>query len=272
MVRVRILSLGEIVTQNQMKMMMELARLINSADPTAAMSQLKDILQNTETQHSLDQFRLGFKREEEIIIEMISKIRESTGKQLSIDEFNMAWNAMNPTFSEFASVLSEIVREHHDDHKMVFVSYTNPKDMRHLTTELDSNSVPYTRDKASGEINSICGIPLYLTYLAKKSKADLILQVIHQQTASRSFSNRGDSFFEQEPASPSEAPDIKYIRCIRSTDDPIYRLLSDKSTAEVNNTTVSAGVKTILWNKQDKQPFSKVIHDAAICILPASKL
>jgi hypothetical protein len=180
-----------------MKMMMELARLINSADPKAAMSQLREILQDTETQHSLDQFRLGFKREEEIIIEMISKVRESTGKQLTINEFNMAWNAMNPAFSEFASVLSEVVSEHHDDHKMVFVSYTNPKDMRHLTAELDSNSVPYTREEASGEINSICGIPLYLTYLAKKSKAELILQIIHQQKTSRSCINRGESFLNK---------------------------------------------------------------------------
>lgn len=272
MSRVRILSLGEIVTQNQMKMMMEFARLINSADPQAAMIKLREILQDTETQNSLDQFRLGFKREEEVIIEMISKIRVSTGVQLTIDEFNKAWNAMNPTYPEFASVLSEVVREHHGDHKIVFVSYTNPKDIRHLKTELDSNSVPYTRDEGNGEINSICGIPLYLTYLTQKSKADLILQVMHQQTAPRLFANRDNSFFEQIPVSPSEAPDIKYIQCIRGTVDPVYKMLTDKSIADVKNTTSSAGVETIFWNRQDKQPFNEVIRDTATYILPISKL
>ncbi len=54
--------------------------------------------------------------------------------------------------------------------------------------------------------------------------------------------------------------------------EPVYRFLDDKSIAEFNNTTSSAGVETILWNKQDKQQLNEVIHDAAICIFQASKL
>ena len=267
---VRIISLGEIVTQNQMKALAAFAALINTADPKAVMEELGEILQDDETKHSLDQFKLGLKSEDAFAGLMISKIKETTGVELTRANFNKAWNAMNPSFSEFIPLLSDVIREHRDDQKMVFVSYTNPIDIGQLIRELDLNGMPYSRDDTSGQLNSIGGIPLYLSYSERKSKADLILNIISEMrvpTPSCAAVASRSAFFSTEAPSPI---DVKYIRGIQGVTDPILKSLREKNDDEVRVATESAGIETIFWNKQDGQAFSSVIHSTEIDVVPAA--
>lgn len=271
MTKVRIISLGEIITQNQMKTLVAFATLINPENPKSVMMQLGKILQDADTQKGLDKFKLGLKTEEEFTSDMILKIKEATGAELTRENFDKAWNAMNPNFSEFFPLLSEVFHEHHDDQKMIFISYTNPKDMRHLIKQLDEHKVIYTCD-ASGNINSIQGVSLYLTYVEKKSKADLILEVIQQQVASDLPRDQNVTFFRKDSAPSLETVDIKYIRGIQRPDDPILRLLAERSIEETESKAGSVGVKTLLWDKGNKQAFSEVVHSTSAGVLPAISL
>lgn len=270
MTKVRIISLGEIIMQNQMKTLVAFATLINPENPKSVMMQLGKILQDAETQQRLDKFKLGLKTEEEFTSEMILKIKEATGVELTRENFDKAWNAMNPNFSEFSPLLSEVLREHHDDQKMIFISYTNPKDMRHLIKQLDEHKIIYTCD-ANGNINSIQGVSLYLTYVEKKSKADLILEVIQRQVAS-DLPKDQISFFRKESAPSPETVDIKYIRGIQRPDDPILKLLAERSIEETESKASSIGVQTLLWDRGNKQAFSEVVCSSSVGLLPVISL
>lgn len=266
---VRIISLGEIVTQNQRKALAAFAALINPATPEAVMGGLGKILQTDETKYALDQFKLGLKSEDEFTGEMISKIKEATGVELTRANFDRAWNAMNSSFSEFIPLLSDVIREHRDGQKMVFVSYTNPIDIEHLIRELDTNGLDYTTDGANGQLNSIGGVPLYLTYSERKSKVDLILQIISQMTEPAPAVASSASFFSTESPLPT---DVKYIRSIQGEMDPLLKSLRERSDREVRVATESAGIETLFWNKQDGQAFSSVIHSTAVHVVPVAGL
>jgi hypothetical protein len=255
---IRLLSLGEVVTQNQMKTLRAFSKLINPENPHESMKKIGEILQDPAIKLTLDQFKLGFKTEDEFTDEMIGKITEQTGKILTRDEFDAAWNAMNPLFSEFQSRLVEVVSQQSAEQKIIFVSYTNPKDMRHLTKELDKHGISYTRDCITGEINSVAGVSLHLSYTNKKSKAELISAVITGEMTARTPSE-GYSFF----GTPSTPIDIKYVLGSSSDTDPLLRALTEEAP--------EIGIETLLWNKTD-QTFAEALHCTDGHLLSASRL
>lgn len=265
---VRILSLGEIVTQNQMKTLEELALLINPEHPDYVKNALGIILQNGDTQIQLDKFKQGLITEQTFNSVMISKIKAEANKELTEKEFNKAWNAMNPKYAEFSTSLTEVIQANNQDQKIVFISYTNPKDINQLINELQENKVAYTINETTGYLDSIGGIPLYLTYSEKKSKANLIQQVITElkQPKINSFSIFSNS------NSNSNSLDIKYIRGLQGISDPILKTLNDPIITEVESATQLQKIDTILWNKKDKQSFQDAINSPNHHLIQVSSL
>jgi hypothetical protein len=149
---------------------------------------------------------------------------------------------------------------------IVLVSYTNPKDMKHLVAELRANHVPCTLDPISGELKKIGEQPLFTTYSAKKTKEQLILEII-QGYAPKPVDPSIPSFFP-----PAPRPDIKYVRGIRGSTDPLVKALSEKSDTSVAATIASLGIETLFWNREVDQPFNDAITSTEVHIVPAAKL
>ena len=253
---IRILNLGEFVTQNQMKSLKAFAELINPADLKTAMIRLGALLQSEETKKLLEQFKLNSVSEELFVSTMISKINEATSVVLTSEQFYSAWNAMNPSYSEFSPLLLEVLREHKGNQKIVFVSYTNPIDIKHVVKELTDNGIECTPE-------SIASIPLHTTYARKTSKAQLILDIYKQERSESSL-----PFFPSAQATN----DVQYIRGIQGVTDPILIQLEEKNLDEVDKMLESSRIPTILWNKADKKPFSEVFREETHYAVPAAVL
>ena len=264
---IRILSLGEIITQNQKKTLDAFARLINPVKPESVMRDLAGLLMSPETLEALDLFKRGIKREDEFTAFMIAKIKATFGVELTLDNFYGAWNEMNPKFAEFRERLEDVLRTQEMQH-IVFVSYTNPIDMRHLITELRANGVPCTLDTVSGELNRIDTIPLYTTYSEKKSKAELIVDRV-QHFSPKAMDTTTPSFFPPAPVSPA---DIKYVRGINGPTDPLVTALSECSNTEVAAVNAALGVPTLFWNKAAGQTFHDAIVSKEVHMVAAPKL
>lgn len=261
---IRIVSLGEVVPQQQMKALMAFATVISPGDPKAAQSVLGKILLGADTYKDLSDFKEGTISEETFTANMITRIKDATTVELTPEQFDTAWNAMNPAFAEFSASLGEVLRENRGDQKIILISYTNSKDMRHLRNELDAAGTKYTLDE-NGEFSSIEGMPLHLSYTAKKTKADLILQVIQQMVRPPSVTLFGSA--------PQSQDDIKYVRSISGEKDPIFNHLHEESHKTVVDAAEQKGVATLFWNKQKGQSFNEAIHESqAIHLVPAAKL
>jgi hypothetical protein len=261
---VKILNLGDIVTQDQMKSLSAFSKLVNPSDPTAAMKILGPLLQSKETKELLDQFKQGLKTQKEFIDKMIQSIHEKTGKTIQPAQFITAWNAMNPSFKEFSQALLEVSDEDTPHQKIILVSYTNPIDMAHLLAELMEHNIA-NKCSHEGELESIAGMPLFTTYTAKKTKAELIQSVVWK-------ASYDPTFFTTHAVAPSRNRDVKYIRGIQDDLDPILKALSEKSHAEVTQTTAALGINTLLWYKNKGQPFKEAICSNDVFEIPAAKL
>lgn len=253
MPKVRIVSLGEIVSQVQVKALLAFAKLINPENEKAAQGVLGKILLGSDTLKDLSDFKQGVISEEEFTKKIIIRIKEATQVELTLEQFDTAWNAMNPAFSEFASLLEELLAWNRGEQKIVLISYTNPKDMRHLKSELEAANIKHTVDE-NNELNSIEGMPLHLSYVAKTSKADLILQVIKQLAPPTSV-----TMF----ASASQSPhNIKYVHSINGKEDPIFAYLDEQSRQPVVAMAKTKGVEALMWDKQHGQPFNEINDDS----------
>ena len=262
---IRIVNLGDVVPQDQVKALMAFAKLVNPENPSEAVGKLKGVLLGEETIKDLAAFKLGDMSEEDFITKMISRANIATGKEFTPDEFRGAWNAMNPNFASFSDVLAQVIAENTDEQKIVFISHTNSFDMEFLRAQLDNNHVEYTLDDA-GQLNSIAKVPLFTTYATKTSKADLILQIIGYTDFFKT------AFFGKSAAVAASALDVKYVRGIQGLEDPVLKSLDQKNAAEVDLVVKTARVGTLLWNTKEKQPFNEVISKSETVYLPASKL
>lgn len=55
----------------------------------------------------LSDFKQGVISEEKFTTKIIIRIKEATQVELTLEQFDTAWNAMNPAFSEFAPLLGK---------------------------------------------------------------------------------------------------------------------------------------------------------------------
>lgn len=88
---------------------------------------------------------------------------------------------MNPAYEAFKDNLHSAIQYNaKNNQKFILVSFTNPKDMRHLQAELQRNKVAHqTAVDENGQtyLKSIESVELLLTYKENKSKDKLVKQV-----------------------------------------------------------------------------------------------
>lgn len=266
--QLRIISLGEIVTPHVMKTIQAFIALIAEKKKVANLAiNLQEIGQSIggvleRNKHLINNFKLGKLDEKDFTEQMIHELKKATTIEIDIHEFDDAWNAMNPKFEEFAALLKQAI-EYHQKQQIVFISFTNPKDIRHLIKELEKNKQDYK--VVNDQLIEIAGIPLYTTYAVNQNKTELIETTIKkfagkslQSTLAKSMTN----LLNLEKDQASEL-DIKYIRCVNNIQDPILKEDLDKTNQAIEKKTAEFFVETILWMKQE-QSLSDVLNHPQI--------
>lgn len=271
---VSIISLGEIVHQNQLKALQTFAKLvgqknpaINQDNPKAAFMLIHGILGAAKEQ--LEHFKNGSLTEADYTNSMIAEIQEKTGVLLTVEEFDTAWNTMNPRYDDFAIFLEEAIRLKAQGNEIIFISNTNPKDMSSFIKQLKQNNVS-CEVSDGGELMSIGQIPVFLSYVRKQSKADLITDVIRWQSPPRADSN---TFWRANNPSHVYAPkNLQYIRGVNMPTDPLLKLLDEATRLAVDAAVKEGHVKTIIWDRFKGETLSATIQSSVAYSVAVSNL
>ncbi|HEU5282149.1 MAG TPA: hypothetical protein VFU82_09245 [Gammaproteobacteria bacterium] len=247
MKKIRIISLGEIVTPNLGNGLNALAKMIaekSACELKQAFPQVQSAVQKNFG--AIEQLKQGLLSEDEFNERFINAIHAESGIQLTVDEFDSAWAAMNPKFTDFRQALETALSfQDKKDQQLILISHTNPKDIRHLVNELHSNDIPYQLD-ADGNLCEISGIELHTTYANKVTKSDLIKNVIIGLRQSDSPRNRLFS----EHKDDSQPDDIKYIHGVNEIQLETLKKDFDDTTSSVQEAAEKFRVNCILWDKK----------------------
>ncbi|HTM63442.1 MAG TPA: hypothetical protein VL360_02950 [Gammaproteobacteria bacterium] len=250
--KTRIISLGEIVTVNISKAIGAYIGMIASKNLSVSADiigkQVGGVLQSK--MDFLNQFKLGKVTENQFDQEMIGALAEATGVTLTVEEFNQCWNAMNPAYAQFADLLNEAdAFNKQSGQKIIFISFTNPKDMRHLEAQLQKNNVLFKTE--NGELSEICGMKLLSSYSLQQAKNDLIVTAYYElQPAGKP----GALFSNNTPA------DIKYIRGVNNINDKVLSADWDKITQSVEAQANELRIPSVIWKKHEKQTLNEVLN------------
>lgn len=257
MKKIRIISLGEIVTPNLGNGLKALAEMIaerSGRELKQAFPQVQSAVQKNFG--AIEKFKQGLLSEDEFNETFINAIHAESGIQLAVDKFDFAWAAMNPKFADFRQTLeAALAFQNGEDQQLILISYTNPKDIRHLVNELHNNDVPYQLD-AAGNLCEISGIKLHTTYANKATKSDLIKNVIIGLRQSDSPRNRLFSEYKDD----SESDDIKYIHGVNEIQFETLRKDFDDTNSSVQETAEKFKVDSILWNKKSV-PMADILNE-----------
>jgi len=276
----RIFSLGDIVTPNIPLIIGALIALIVTKYPElkgkegAIQAALGKVLASKFA--FIEEFKHGKVEEnsfdEQMTAAIIAAIKEAMTLdiEISIAEFNTVWNKMCPVYKQFADNLNELITFNaQKGNKVVFISATNPKDMRHLRGELDDNKIPY---KLDGEfLIEIAGIKLVTTYTTQKNKAELIKNEIRELrqnplVKSALAASMNEILSSSSEAASTPAIQIKYIHAannVKELSDPILTVIRediDKNIDALEKQAIALSVEVDIWKKLEKQPLSAVLN------------
>jgi hypothetical protein len=237
MKKIRIMSLGDIVTPNLGKGIMKLASIIGEKKSTAPdVSQVQSIVLSNSS--AIEQFKQGLS--EQAFDNLFLKAFDAIGVELTTEDFNTAWAEMNPDYATFKSALDAATAFHAQDHQeLILISYTNPKDLRQLRAQLQNNNIPFETKKDN--LSSIAGIKLYASYVHKIPKAMLLENILLEL---RPSDTQRHGFFAESQN------DIKYIHSASELKDPAMKnLLQNQSIASAIWDKESTSLAQILNNE-----------------------
>lgn len=262
MKKVRIISLGEIMPINLKNGIVALAKII--AEKTgmpieSIMPRVAKVAQAKAQMEAIDHFKQGLLTEVDFDDHMVKAYcdefqPELKDKAFTTEDFNQAWGTMNPEFGVYAGALASAIQFNETKGcQLIFISYTNPKDMRHLQKTLDDNSFPYQLD-SQGQLCEIRGIALYTSYVNNCTKPDLITKAV------KKVMTDGPGLF----AGNNAEIDIKYIHGVNGIQgmEAISKEF-DVTNAAVQETAAGLHVDSILWNKQNMTLFN-LLSDAEV--------
>jgi len=254
--QLQIISLGEIVSPDISKTLLAFKNLIAEKKPSASPNEISKSIGRVlhENMELINHFKIGKLNEIQFTTKMITALKNATGVELAVAEFNDAWNAMNKTFEQFEGLLKEAIEYNKLPKKqIIFISFTNPKDLRHLEGELKKGGISYSTRE--GYLVEIGGIQLMTTCLAQKTKAELIESTIRglntRLPADSLLAKSMGNLFSLE-CKDFELIDTKYIRRTNRVDDPILKEDLDRTNLAVESTAAKFAVDTILWNPNEK--------------------
>lgn len=263
--QVRLISLGEIITPDIMKCIQAFNMLIAEKKASSDLEEIgKSIGAVMQANMSLiNQFKLGKVSEEDFNEQMIALLEKATNVKLTVDEFDGAWNTMNPVFKQYELALQQAIQYNKQpNQQIIFISFTNPKDIRFLMKQLDENNINYKVE--NGQLSEIAGIKLLTTYHEKKSKEDLIEDVIKRLLSKRAsqsaLASSMNNVFNAVGAETAEVPNILYIRGVNRLNDPILKEDLDRTNQKVEEKASLFYVDVVLWKKLENQTLADVLN------------
>lgn len=253
--KLRIISLGDLVTQNHMEAINAFAKLINSKNPQISLKDAGAMVVQIvkDNLRIINELKIGNLTEKEFNAQMIEAIRSKTGVALTEEEFDGAWNAMNPRYDKYKAQLADAIAFNKaPNQELVIISYTNPKDIRYLIQNLKENRVPH---KVSSDqiLLEIEGIPVYSSYARRMPKADLVQQVVKDKSPAIIQGPVTRSISDVLGLTQQESIDIKFILAEKPPiADPALREDDAKTLAAVKAKLKTLGVDIVSWNKQEQ--------------------
>lgn len=257
MKKIRIMSLGDIIKPDISKTMRSFCELITKKNPTLTASESSRAVATVtqENKDKIEDFKTGKRAEEKFTEEMISALHQKTKVTLTTEEFDHAWSAMQPSFEEYSSLLQEVVDYHRQsDQEVIFISATNPKDIRKIMSELEANKFAYKEQ--NGEIREIAGIPLYTTYGSKQTKDELLKSVITQILNEIKQPKVPVSILFK----PQQTADIKYISSDNLISNPALSAELAHQNARIKTMLAELGIGVLEWGK-NKQSLTELLNE-----------
>lgn len=265
--QIKILSLGEIVTPDIRKTIQAFTDLIAKKKQAPNLADIGRSIGIVLQQNIklIDDFK-RILNEADFTKKMIDSLKNATDIELTINEFDQAWNAMSPKLEQFETLLKQAIEYNNlPKQQVIFISFTNPKDIRHLVNELQKSNIEYKIEK--DQLVEIGGIQLFTTYGSKQTKAELIettIKKLNTKSPTQSaLANSMSNLLSFEHAKEAESIDIKYIRCVNGINDPILKDCLDKTNEEVEKNAAGFFVDTILW-KKDEATLSEVLCNSQV--------
>ncbi|MDQ8039345.1 MAG: hypothetical protein REH83_02950 [Rickettsiella sp.] len=263
---VKIISLGDLITPDFNKVILAFAQLINQKSPQLNQSVILDAISNTipKTKSNLDKFNLGEITEKEFTEKMLVALQKETNVLLTFEEFDSAWSAMYSEFATYRTFLEEAsYYNKQTQHQLIFISYTNPKDIRNITNQLSMHNIPHQFE--NNILSEIDGMPIYMSYVAKQNKTKLLASTIQAVNNSFQAKNFFSRFFQL--ISSKKQVDITYICCENAITNPLLKASLDQQNFELGQTLKNLSIDTYIWNKADESLFD-VLNDPQVSLNP----
>ncbi|VVC75929.1 hypothetical protein AQUSIP_12300 [Aquicella siphonis] len=256
--QVRIINLGDVITPDFMKAIQAFTTLIAGKKQATMTDETGKAVAMVLHQNLniINDFKHGKMNEADFTNHMLGKLEQATGIRLSTEEFDASWNAMNPKYQDFKGLLSQVsAYNRQPGQRAIFISFTNPKDIKHLIHELHVNQVGHR--VVDGCLLEIEGIELHTTYAVRQTKAELIESVIkslHSKPSAQSSlaSSMGSMLAGTGQTNTSDPLDIKYLRGVNNLKDPVLQADLDLTNQAVEEKADGFRVDTILWMKQEQ--------------------
>jgi len=235
--KIRVISLGEIITPNFSKGVVAFCQLAQSKGSKLTPQALGGIIQSN--MDLINALKEGKKTEAAFIADMT----EALGFEMSADEFKQAWKAMLPDFSVVKPKLEQAIAFNSQlGNQIIFISFTNPIDIGFIKQMMDANKVGCFLNLGK-TVNLIAGIPLYTTYSLKQTKSDMLAQVVNELRANY------------------PKADLAYIKGVNKIDDKTLKSDFDQTSEQLDKVTEAKGVKTIIWDKSQQKDLQAVLKD-----------
>ena len=255
--QIKIISLGEITTPDISKALAAFINLI-AAKKEVALDQVKGSVQ-TVLHHNMaliNSFKLGQVDEATFTKRMIDALclATETDKLLTVEEFDTAWNAMNPKFKDFEAVLRQALEYHTSPNQQIILfSFTNPKDIRHLINELKTNNVDHTVNK-DGQLVAVCGISVFTTYVSKQTKEELLETIIKQCHAKSAAQGTLASSMSQilSTESKQEPVEVQLVLGLNKIPDPVLSKNLDDTNRGLVETAQKLSAAVVIWSKKEE--------------------
>jgi hypothetical protein len=250
MQKIRIISLGEIISPDIQKTLEAFSALLSDKLPGTTEKEIKGGIEKVLQIHVplLNQFKLGNINEDDFSHKLIEAINSFFSVKITSDEFDDCWSKMYPDFESYEPLLRQAIEFNRaSDQALIFISFTSPKDINHLTSELAKHHIP--TDIHNDFLLSIDSIPLYTTYMCKKPKADIIKDVITSLKRTPILLPLNSLLFQSLMTGNKES-DIKYICSNNRILEPTLKDDYQKTTQAAQETCTSFMVETIFWDKQ----------------------
>ncbi|CAM4422590.1 MAG: hypothetical protein LEGION0398_MBIBDBAK_00397 [Legionellaceae bacterium] len=191
---VNTMSLGEIVTPNIKNALSAVEEMIKQHNENITKEEVtkKTHLLLKELMPLINDFKQGKIEEDSFDSKFIETFKNQTQIELSIEQLNAIWNSINPTYDKYKIALEQAIEFNKTGNKLIFITYSNQKDINFFKNQLMQNHIEYKVKKVTEVtevteeqgnsievLTEIDGIEIFSTHTQKTNKANLLEEIFN---------------------------------------------------------------------------------------------